>query len=153
MELLGAAFDEHTLLSLGYAIERTLKLRQPPFSTPPLVNGKVPAPVRTRASGLSTSLELTYDPTTSRLRFAIAGEAKAREQIAAVWLHSGTREKVGAARHEVFSARTGGLASGELKLTAPDRADLQNGRLSVRFYPRGGGESVTVHLPEVRAWQ
>jgi amidase len=153
MELLGAAFDEQTLLSLGYAIERTLQLRQPPFSTPALVSGKAPASRRTRASGFGTALDLTYDPITSRLRFALTGDARTRDQLAAVWVHSGTKDKVGAARHELFSARTGGAPSGEVKLTAPDRTALQEGRLSVRFYPRGGGESVTVHLPEMRAWQ
>ena len=44
IDLLGGAFEEQELLSLGYSIEETLKLRRPPFSTPALVGGKRPAP-------------------------------------------------------------------------------------------------------------
>lgn len=152
MELLGRAFDEQTLLSLGYAIEQTLKLRQPPFSTPALVAGKAPVPVRTRAAGHGATVNLVFDPVTSRLRFGITTAASA-PRVAAIWLHTGTTTHVGAARHQLFSPRTGGTPNGEIKLAASDRQDLREGRLSLRFYHASGGESVTVHLPEMRAWQ
>jgi Asp-tRNA(Asn)/Glu-tRNA(Gln) amidotransferase A subunit family amidase len=151
MELLGQPWSEQTLLSLAYSTERTLKLRQPPFSTPPLVDGKAPAVRRTRATGPGTTIDLSYDQTTSRLRVTLASDAKTKSDVTAIWLHSGTRDKVGAARHQVYSTRAG--ASTEVKLSAADRQDLAEGRLSVRFYRGGGGESVTVHLPEMRAWQ
>ena len=158
MELLGPAWSEQTLLSLGYSIERVLDTRQVPFSTPPLVDGKAPAPRRTRASALGTTIELTYDEPTSRLRYSIAGAAKSKPDVSTVWLHSGTRDKVTAARHLLFNARAmdGAAAvdrTGEVELTAADRRDLREGSLSLRFYPGGGRESVTVHLPEMRAWQ
>jgi hypothetical protein len=164
MEFLGAAFSEHTLLSLGYATEQLLKTRQAPFSTPALVRGKAPAARRTRARGHGASVELTYDETTSRLRFTVTADARQRTGVAAIWLHSGTEGKVGAARHRLFSddyattvSQTGTTSAprtdGEVRLSAGDRRDLQAGNLSVRFYPRGGGESVTVHLPEMRSWQ
>ena len=153
MELLGPAFSDEALLSLGYGIEKTLKLRQPPFSTPPLVSGKAPAPRRTRATGLHTTVDLTFDETTSRLRYAITTAPKRTSTVVAIWLHSGTAEKVGAARHQLFSTRTGSSTSGEVTLTHADRADLREGRASLRFYSSGGGEFVTVNLPEVRTWQ
>jgi amidase len=153
MELLGEAFSEQTLLSLGYSIERTLQLRQPPFSTPTLVEGKAPASRKTRASGHGVTLELSYDESTSRLRFVLAGDANRRERLAAIWLHSGTADKVGAARHQLVNVRAGAASNGEVRLSAADRRDLADGRLLIRFYPSGTGESVTVHLPEVRAWQ
>ena len=153
MELLGAAFDEQTLLSLGYSVEQTLKLRRAPFSTPALVAGQAPAARKTRVSGAGMTLDLTYDQMTSRLQFALSQDLKQKERVAAIWLHSGTREQVGAARHALFSARTSALLAGTVTLSASDRRDLEDGRLSVRFYPSGPGERVTVHLPEMRAWQ
>jgi Asp-tRNA(Asn)/Glu-tRNA(Gln) amidotransferase A subunit family amidase len=152
MELLGAAWSEQTLLSLGYSVEQALTLRQPPFSAPPLVDGKAPPPRKARARGYGATLDLSYDESTSRLRFVLTHDARLKDQVAAIWLHSGTRDKVGAARHQFFSARNR-ISSGELKLSASDRHDLTEGRLSVRFYGSGGGEQVTVHLPEMRAWQ
>ena len=155
MELLGAAWSEQTLLSLGYSIEQTLKLRQAPFSTPALVGGLVPAPRKARASGLAATVDLTFDETTSRLRYVITADAKAPEAkaVAAIWIHSGTRADVGAARHQLLNPRNRDVRSGDVTLTAADRRDLADGRLSVSFYPAGRGERVTVHLPEMRAWQ
>lgn len=154
VELLGGAFGEADLLSLGYSIEQTLKLRQPPFSTPALVARRAPAPRKTTAKGLGATVTLTYDATTSRLDYAIAAGAKA-SPIGAIWLHSGTPDKPGAARHRLFGVRTGvPLAStGSLLLAAADRRDLEEHRALLRFHPAGDGESVTVHLPEMRAWQ
>jgi hypothetical protein len=153
MELLGAAFDEQSLLSLGYSIEQTLKLRQPPFSTPALVAGRAPAPRKTRASGAGVTLDFTYDQTTSRLQFALTQDPKQKDRVAAIWLHSGTREQVGAARHQLFLARGGAATTGSVLLSAGDRRDLEQGSLSVRVCPSGLGERVTIHLPEMRAWQ
>jgi Asp-tRNA(Asn)/Glu-tRNA(Gln) amidotransferase A subunit family amidase len=157
VELLGAAWSEQTLLSLAYSIEQTLKLRQPPFSTPALVGGKVPAPRKARASGLGATVDLSYDETTARLRYVISTDAKTAEAkaqtVAAIWVHSGARDSVGAARHQLLSPRNRDGRSGEVTLTAGDRRDLRDGRLSVGFYPAGRGERVTVHLPEMRAWQ
>ena len=153
MELLGAAFDEQRLLSLGYSIEQTLKLRQPPFSTPALVAGRAPGPRKTRASGGGVTLDFTYDQTTSRLQFALTQDPKQKDRVASIWLHSGTREQVGAARHQLFHARSGAATTGSVLLSAGDRRDLQEGSLSVRLYPTGPGERVTIHLPEMRAWQ
>jgi amidase len=151
MELLGSAWSDHRVLSLGFSIEKTLNLRQPPFSTPPLVNGKPPTARRTRASGLGVTVELTFDESTSRLRYVVTPAAKPGD-LMAIWLHSGTRDRVGAALHELFSTRMQ-ATPGEITLTAADRHDLAGGRASLRFYPRGSGEAVTVHLPEMRAWQ
>lgn len=155
MELLGPAFSEQTLLSLGYSIEQTLKLREPPFSTPAFVRGAPPAPRSTRVKGLGTALDLTYDETTGRLQYAFSGNPKQKDRVAMVWLHTGTPGKPGAARHGLFNARAGTTAgsSGSVTLSSSDRKDLRDGRVLIRFYPMGHGDSVTVHLPATRAWQ
>jgi amidase len=155
MELLGAAFSEMQLLNLGYSIEQTLKLRQAPFSTPALVAGKPPAARTTTVKGPGATVALSFDATTSRLEYAITTDPKQPPSIDAIWLQSGTPEKPAAARHRLFGARAGGAATakGSVILSSSDRKDLNDARVLVRFYPAGRGESVTVHLPEMRAWQ
>ena len=155
MELLGSAFSEGDLLSLGYSIEQTLQLRRPPFSAPALVNGSAPRARATRVEGLGASVELVYDPTTSLLRYAIVRDAKRPGPIAAIWLHTGTREQPGAARHVLHTLRANEppKTSGEVRLSSDERRALDEGRLLLRFYAVGAGESVTVDLPEMRSWK
>ena len=44
VELLGSAWSEPALLSLAYSYEQKVHPRRPPITTPPLVDGKAPAP-------------------------------------------------------------------------------------------------------------
>jgi amidase len=146
IDLLGAAFSEPQLLSLGYAIERTLNLRRPPFSTPPLLFGKAPEPrtamvtlprdasARASKGAVGTSITFTFDPTTSRLGYVVT--ASDSDRIAAIWLHSGTPDKPAAARHQLLGR--GRVNSGTITLSASDRRDLSSGRLMVRFYRTDG---------------
>lgn len=135
VDLLGAAFAEQELLSLGYSMEQTLKQRRSPFSTPALVAGRRPAPRTAAATFSGTAVSLTYDETTSQAQYTVT-PGQAGDQLFAVWIHAGTIEKPGAARHQLFAI--GGPASGSITLSAADRTDLSEGRLLVRFYQRDG---------------
>ena len=95
MELLGAPLTESQLLSLGYGIEQTLKLRKAPFSVPALVGGKPPAPRTTTLKGAGLSIALTYDVTTSRVDYTVTPEPKAPLTTTVIWLHTGTSDKPG----------------------------------------------------------
>jgi hypothetical protein len=59
--------------------------------------------------------------------------------VTAIWLHSGTREKPGAARHLIY--RPGELR-GSIILSASDRKDLANGAALLRLYVKGVAGSV-----------
>ena len=146
MDLLAGAFHEEGLLSLGYSIEQTLKLRRPPFSTPALIDGKRPA-TRTAsltfrpnvlpgpaARGDSVVLDVTYDEAAARMDYTLRMQPGVAERMYSVWVHAGTVEKPGAARHELFGA--GQSTTGSITVSAADRADLSEGRLVVRFYLR-----------------
>jgi Asp-tRNA(Asn)/Glu-tRNA(Gln) amidotransferase A subunit family amidase len=146
MDLLGGAFKEQDLLSLGYSIEQILQLRRAPFSAPALVNGKRPAPRTTTitfqgqpSGGLSgpafsAVLDLSYDETTSRLDYSQHIDPSAIDRIYAVWIHAGTVEKPGAARYLLFAA--GQPTIGSVALSALDRKNLADGRLIVRVFLR-----------------
>ncbi len=146
VDLLGGAFKEQDLLSLGYSIEQTLKLRRPPFSAPALVNGKRPA-ARTASvvfhpktftgaadQRFGAVLDLIYDEPAARMDYTLRTDPAGADRMSAVWIHAGTVEKPGAARHEVFGA--GQSTTGRITVSAADRADLSEGRLIVRFYLR-----------------
>jgi len=136
IELLGAAFKEQDLLSLGYSMEQALKLRRPPFSTPALASGKRPPPRTATAAFSGTALTLSYDETMSRLQYTIGFDPGAADRLFAVWIHIGTPEKPGAARHQLFGS--GQPAAAAVTLGAADRKAIADGRLMVRFYPRDG---------------
>ena len=155
VELLGPAFSESRLLSLGYSMEQTLRFRQLPFSTPALVNGKAPAAKTTTAKGLGTTVTLSYDVTTSRLDYTVASDSKQPVPASAIWLHAGTTEKPGAARHRLFGTRgsSDSRVTGAIVLSSSDRQDLKEGRMIVRWYPRSEQRPVSVQLPEIRKWQ
>jgi hypothetical protein len=137
MDLLGAAWSEQDLLSLGYAIERTMGVRRPPFSTPPLIDGKPPAAWTTslNLTGLAGSvLNLVYEEASSRLQYTLKPAGTSFDRAAAIWIHVGTPGAPGAARHLLF--REGGALSGSISVTAADRRDIGEGRWLVRVYLR-----------------
>jgi Asp-tRNA(Asn)/Glu-tRNA(Gln) amidotransferase A subunit family amidase len=146
MDLLGGAFHEEALLSLGYSIEQTLQLRRPPFSTPPLINGKRPAArtvslsfrpkssAGTPAAAAGAILQLTYDETAARMDYVFRMTPAVVDHMNAVWVHSGTIDKPGPARHELYGARRS--TEGSFVVSAADRTDLAAGHLIVRFYLR-----------------
>ena len=146
MDLLGGAFAEPALLSLGFAIEQDQKLRRPPFSTPPLIDGRRPAPrvgsltlrpssASPGAERSSLTVELTYDEAAARLDYALRMDAALAERVEAVWIHGGTVGQPGAARHQLYGAAR--ATAGSITVSAADRADLLAGRSIVRLYLRG----------------
>jgi hypothetical protein len=144
MDVLGGAFREEGLLSLGYSIEQTLKLRRPPFSAPALVGGKRPAgrtisvtfhpktPAGTADERVGAVLEVTFDEPTARMDYTLRIDPAVAARMYSVWIHAGTVEKPGAARHKLFGA--GQSTVGTVTVSAADRADLSEGRLIARFY-------------------
>jgi hypothetical protein len=79
-------------------------------------------------------LDLTYDEPAARMDYTLRIQPALADRMYAVWIHSGTVEKPGAARHELFGARRS--TAGSIAVSAADRADLAQGRLIVRFYLR-----------------
>ena len=153
MELIGEAFSEQDLLSLGLGIEKVLHLRRPPFSTPALSNGKAPQPVSmtfdlsknatVKPAPLRATLNLTYDEIRSQLRYALTADQSNAQRIGAIWIHAGTVAKPGAARYRLFPGQE---LSGTVTLTASDRGDLRQGEMLVRVYLTGQSGSA-IDLP------
>jgi Asp-tRNA(Asn)/Glu-tRNA(Gln) amidotransferase A subunit family amidase len=154
IDLLGGAFTESELLSLGYSIEQTLKLRKPPFGTPSLLAGHAPprriararfsVPAHGAEDGSTATLDLGYEESTSRLSYSLSADAATLERIAAVWIHAGTVAKPGAARHQLFGGGQG--ATDSIRLSAADRTSIADGGLFVRIHRRGGAAPLDLQL-------
>jgi len=151
IELLGRAFSDVRLVSLGYAFEQLGPRRRPPFSTPPLVNGHAPVAVafsttvRAAQGGPTAAMAraaFTFDPVTSTLRHAVTVSGVPATRVQAVVL----RRRDAGGRARVVQQLIGPVstaASGSTVLTPLDRDALVNGRLVLTF--------ITVDRPAVDA--
>ena len=138
IDLLGGAFKEAQLLSIGLGVQQTLALRRPPFSTPALVDGKPPAPTTGSAKYGDAIVSIMYDQTTSRMTYAVTGSERNIAQLGAVWIGTGTPAKPGALRHRLLGP---GLdANGVVLLTFRDREDLDEGQSDGSLLPANGSK-------------
>jgi Asp-tRNA(Asn)/Glu-tRNA(Gln) amidotransferase A subunit family amidase len=145
MDLLGSDFSDAELVSIGFALEQSARLRRTPFSAPPLASGKAPALVR-----LSTAIgEFRYDAPTATLSYKADIERLTARKVTAIWIHRGDEQKPGAAIHQLF-AGAGVALPGAVTLSYSDREALREGKLLVRVYSAQSGsvlESIKLTLP------
>jgi Asp-tRNA(Asn)/Glu-tRNA(Gln) amidotransferase A subunit family amidase len=132
IELLGRAFGDVRLVSIGYAFEQLGPRRRAPFSTPPLVNGKTPATMAFSANAASAdrvaTARFTYDPVTAALGWDVAVRSPEAAKVQAVVL---LRRDV-AGRSRVMQRLSGPnvlSASGTTTLGPADREALFGGRV------------------------
>ena len=139
LELLGGAFTEAKLLAYAYAWEQATKPRRPPFSTPPLIKGIAPAPVKWGVGGADgpyVSGEFTYDRTTGELRYTLkVAEIATADRVLAYTIHRSDGEKPGPIlAHLLTPNQIAG--SGTILMRGRDRDDLLAGKLYLRLYTR-----------------
>lgn len=153
VDVMGRPWSEADLLSLGYGMEQTLKLRTAPFSTPALVEGNAPAPrsfvVPIEENGERLGVvDFSYDVTTSRLSYKTVFAPRHQERVIAMWIQRGTPDKPAAALHQVFDGT--GSSAGTIVLSSSSRADLVGGRLLLRAYTSGHPLGITLPITELR---
>jgi hypothetical protein len=139
IELLGPAFSESALLARAHAWEQAMSPRRAPFSTPPLVHGKAPAPVvtaltlgapATAGSPAEASVRLTWDATTGALTYTASTTAT---DALAIAVHRMDGTRVGPiVAHLLMRGQPS--AQGTLTLRGRDREDMAAGRLVARLY-------------------
>jgi Asp-tRNA(Asn)/Glu-tRNA(Gln) amidotransferase A subunit family amidase len=132
IELLGRAFGDVRLVSIGYAFEQLGPRRRAPFSTPPLVSGKAPGTITFAAnagsSGGVATARFTYDPATSALGYDVAVRGLAAPKVQAVVL----LRRDAAGRSRVLQRLSGPnvlAASGAATLGVVDREALFGGQV------------------------
>lgn len=154
LELLAVPFAEPTLVRLAYGWEQAAHPRKPPFSTPPLINGKAPAAfdfsarVDAGRPGATAHIRFRYDPGTAALDMRATLSGLPADDLIAVTLH---RMRDGGPGPILTPIVMAGHISGAARLTLParDRADLFSGRLYVVVYTKAAplGSARTVIEP------
>jgi Asp-tRNA(Asn)/Glu-tRNA(Gln) amidotransferase A subunit family amidase len=148
IELLGREWSESDLLKVAYDWEQR-SARLAPFSTPPLVNGKRPAPTtwdrtsdRGGAPGVNTDLRarFTWDESTAELTYDVTVIGVRVDDVRLVALQRGESESQ---KGDVFRGvlfrivEPGSLrGSGKVVLRYPFRQELTRGDLYLRAYTR-----------------
>lgn len=128
VELLGRAFGDVRLVSIGYAFEQLGPRRRAPFSTPPLVNGKGPASIAfsVTAGGMpdrAATARFMYDQVTGTLGYDVSVRGLAPTTVQAVAL----LRRDGAGRARVIQRLSGPnvlTGSGSATLGPLDRQAL-----------------------------
>ena len=99
MELLGRALSDAQLLGYGFAFEQLARPRRPPFSTPPLADGRAPSPVtmtvQATNDGVAIAGEFTYDVTTGRVVYDLRVSGVPAEEVHGILLHEAVSDTVG----------------------------------------------------------
>lgn len=164
IELLGAAWSDASLLALGYAFEQATHHRRAPPSTPALVNGRPPAPVKFEAhtsgaavvpavaTAVSARATFEFDRVLGWLRFHISLKGTAAGDVLLVAIHRGAAGQNGPLLHRLLDAGTV-AGSGVVQLSPRDRADLADGKLYLQVHTRAhptGALRAQVKLPELR---
>jgi amidase len=125
MELLGPPWTESRLLSIAYGFERAVRPRRAPATTPVLVNGKRPPPLRSTAAIEDVRATFTFDPVTGRLSYDVSATPP-RAGAVAVAVHRAPKDRSGPV---IFSVLNGSASTGDVVLQAIDREALARGDL------------------------
>jgi Asp-tRNA(Asn)/Glu-tRNA(Gln) amidotransferase A subunit family amidase len=156
VELLGREWSESDLLKLAYDWEQRAP-RVAPFSTPPLVNGKRPAPMTWDRATDDLRAKFTWDVTTATLAYDVNVTGVRAEDLRLVALHRGATDsqKGDTFRGILFRIiEPGSLhGSGTVSLRYPFREELTRGELYLRAYTREkplGTSRMTIVPPQVR---
>jgi amidase len=136
IELLGREWTEPRLLAIAFAYEEATHLRRPPTTTPPLVNGRAPAPRTVVVAAGSVRTAFTFDVTTHRLKYDVMTMAGADSAIAAAIHRAGDGPN-----GPVVVRLLDGMArplSADTTLGNVDVAALENGKLYIEVTTRTG---------------
>lgn len=142
IDLLGRAYAEQDLLNYALHWERATQPRRAPFSTPPLVLGRPPAPRRgvvridpVSDADATASLRYDVDTTTGVMRFQAAVNHTDDDAVVALTLQRWVGERAGPVQLLLLKAGRQ-AASGEVSLRSDQLAALADGSLHLHLYTR-----------------
>ena len=137
VELLGRPLADARLVAFAYDYEQSSHPRRAPSTTPPLVNGRAPAPVAysatARRAGTSVRGTFAFDPTRRTLTYdvRVSGTPAGRVSVIALARDSAGRPGPIVRR---LAAQGNASARGALMLGEVDRQSLRAGRLALTVF-------------------
>ena len=150
VDLLGRAFAEPTLIQLAYSVERAMRRRRPDVLER-TYTGDVPRrgdeelTFQVNATGAASvppsdvpftaSAQFFFNTRTRALRFDVALQAEALDQIAGVYLHRRVNRPNGGVAHILAKSPTRRVIDA-LTLSEQEAADLRAGRLYLAVVSR-----------------
>jgi amidase len=139
VELLGRPLDDARLVAMAYDYEQATHPRRAPSTTPPLVDGKAPAPttivVVGRVKDVSVHGTFTYDATRRALTYSVRVTGAPASDVLTLSIdRDSTSRKGPMVRHLAGPGKT--TAIGTLTLTESERRDLVAAGLALVAYTR-----------------
>lgn len=152
LELLGRPWADVRLVAFAFAYEQGGRRRRTPPSTPPLVNGKAPAPVTFTVNAgpvaSTASGQFTFNQTTSELSYRMRVTGARAATVQAVVVRRADAAGVGATalgqRRVINRALGPGMASGTgtIRLLGDDLTAFLAGRLSLAVFGDSGADPI-----------
>lgn len=137
MELLGRPLSDEKLVSFAYDYETATHPRRPPSTTPPLVAGKAPAPVRATVSirnGITViGGGVSYDAPHRMLDYRIQVSGTPAAKVYAITLDRDTAGRKGPILR-VLSGPGFARIGGTVKITEAERRELVGGHTFLVVY-------------------
>lgn len=137
MELLGRPLSDARLVAFAYDYETATHPRHAPPTTPPLVNGRAPAPktfmAAASANGTTLDSHFTYDAPHRSFTYDVSVRGELAPTVYAISINRDSAGKAGPATR-VLSGPGLGAARGTVKLTDAERRDLIAGRATLVAY-------------------
>jgi len=144
MELLGRPLADARLVSLAYDYEQSTHPRRAPSTTPPLVDGHAPRPIRfttiARGGPVNARGTFSFDPTRRSFDYSVHVTGAPAARMYGISIdRTGTAQKGPVIR--VLGRPGATSAAGRLTLGETERRDLLDGKLALVVYtaeqPRG----------------
>jgi Asp-tRNA(Asn)/Glu-tRNA(Gln) amidotransferase A subunit family amidase len=156
VELIGHPFADVRLVAMAYAYEAAGPRRRAPFTAPPLVRGKAPAPstftIVAHAGSTTATGRFGFDPARGELSWRLSVAGAAAGSVEAVALRRIDEAGNGSRTIQRLSGAGRLQGTGKLALGALDRRALAEGRLALAIYVGAegatGGET-RLRLPPV----
>jgi amidase len=144
MELLGRPLSDARLVSFAYDYEQSTHPRRAPSTTPPLIAGRAPKPVRfstnAKAGPVNAVGTFSFDPTRRSLQYSVHVTGAPAASIYSISIDRVADAKKGPVVR-VLGRPGVARTSGVLKLGDAERRDLVDGKLALVVYtvdqPRG----------------
>jgi amidase len=148
LELLGRPLADARLVALGYAYEQAERPRRPPASTPPLVDGRAPAPVAFGVEATAAGMDppaavargeahgrFTLDPAGGTLAWEVRVAGVPAAEVHAVVLQRVGLDGAGSVLHRLLPPGAA-AGAGTLELDAALRDALERGDVHLQLYTR-----------------